>query len=263
MLVRHSEGIAQENPTKNGQKITCLHNAGITLIALIITIILLLILAGVTINLFLGENGIINKTRYAKDKYEEEQEKEQNELEKLYSSMLIATNDNSQITISVEDLNKIIDEKVDNIIEERMREGIVGINSNCLLMNSSNSSLNTGTLWLNSFSNSFGTSFSKYFEYNSSNGEITCLKNGWYMMYMAVNCAGYTDGWSTTTARLYINNIDVSKVYSATGSDSVNNDDNTNISIYLKEGDKILVSKVTEKSNLNNRNNVYFKIFKI
>lgn len=34
-------------------------NSGITLIALIITIILLLILAGVVINLVLGENGII------------------------------------------------------------------------------------------------------------------------------------------------------------------------------------------------------------
>ena len=42
---------------------------GITLIALVITIIVLIILAGVTINLTLGENGIFNKAKYAKEEY--------------------------------------------------------------------------------------------------------------------------------------------------------------------------------------------------
>lgn len=43
---------------------------GITLIALVITIIVLIILAGVSINLVLGENGIIKKAQYAKSEYE-------------------------------------------------------------------------------------------------------------------------------------------------------------------------------------------------
>ena len=38
---------------------------GITLIALVITIIILIILAGITINLLIGEEGIINKAKYA------------------------------------------------------------------------------------------------------------------------------------------------------------------------------------------------------
>ena len=38
-------------------------NKGITLVALIITVIVLLILAGVTISLVIGENGIINKSK--------------------------------------------------------------------------------------------------------------------------------------------------------------------------------------------------------
>ena len=41
---------------------------GITLIALVITIIVLIILAGVSINLILGENGIIAKARQASKK---------------------------------------------------------------------------------------------------------------------------------------------------------------------------------------------------
>ena len=38
---------------------------GITLIALIVTIILMLILAGVVISLTIGENGLINTAKYA------------------------------------------------------------------------------------------------------------------------------------------------------------------------------------------------------
>ena len=45
------------------------NNLGITLIALIITIIILIILAGVTINLSIGENGLFSKAKYAKEEY--------------------------------------------------------------------------------------------------------------------------------------------------------------------------------------------------
>ncbi len=53
---------------------------GITLIALTITIILLLILAGVVINLTIGENGILNYAKEAKVKTEEEVAREKLEL---------------------------------------------------------------------------------------------------------------------------------------------------------------------------------------
>ena len=42
-------------------------NTAITLIALIITIIVLLILAGVTLNMVMGESGIFNKANSAKE----------------------------------------------------------------------------------------------------------------------------------------------------------------------------------------------------
>lgn len=38
-------------------------NKGITLVALVVTIVVLLILAGISINLLLGENGIIKKRK--------------------------------------------------------------------------------------------------------------------------------------------------------------------------------------------------------
>ena len=54
---------------------------GITLIALVVTIVVLLILAGVTISLLLDENGIISKSKDARNKWEEAQEKEQKEMD--------------------------------------------------------------------------------------------------------------------------------------------------------------------------------------
>lgn len=43
---------------------------GITLVALVITIIVLLILAGVTISLTLGENGLLNRAEQSKNAHE-------------------------------------------------------------------------------------------------------------------------------------------------------------------------------------------------
>ena len=49
---------------------------GITLIALIITIIVLLILAGVSISMVVGENGILNRAQEASEKTKFASEKE-------------------------------------------------------------------------------------------------------------------------------------------------------------------------------------------
>ncbi len=56
---------------------------GITLIALVITIIVLLILAGVSISMLTGDNGIITQAKKAKEKTEEAKIKEEQELENL------------------------------------------------------------------------------------------------------------------------------------------------------------------------------------
>ena len=58
-------------------------NKGITLIALVITIIVLLILAGVSISMLTGDNGILTQAKLAKEKTEEAQRKEEQQLESL------------------------------------------------------------------------------------------------------------------------------------------------------------------------------------
>ena len=53
-----------------------LQEKGITLIALVVTIIILLILAGVTLNIALSDNGLFSKTKEAAEKYKKAQEDE-------------------------------------------------------------------------------------------------------------------------------------------------------------------------------------------
>ena len=60
---------------------------GITLIALVITIIVLLILAGITLNLALDEDGIIRKALSVRDEYKEAEQREQNTLNELYGML--------------------------------------------------------------------------------------------------------------------------------------------------------------------------------
>jgi len=62
-------------------------NKGITLIALVITIVVLIILAGVAISLSIGENGIFNKAKYASEMYSNEQENEKIEIGKYPNSI--------------------------------------------------------------------------------------------------------------------------------------------------------------------------------
>ena len=51
-------------------------NAGITLIALVVTVVVLLILAGISISMLTGENGILNRASEAKEKTKLGQEDE-------------------------------------------------------------------------------------------------------------------------------------------------------------------------------------------
>ena len=62
-------------------------NKGITLIALVVTIVVLLILAAITLNLVLGNNGIISKARDARDKTKQAQVNSELEMNQLLDEM--------------------------------------------------------------------------------------------------------------------------------------------------------------------------------
>ena len=62
-------------------------NKGITLVALVITIIIIIILAGITLGALLGSNGLITRTKKAVEYYEKAQQDEIIEMDKLYTRL--------------------------------------------------------------------------------------------------------------------------------------------------------------------------------
>ena len=71
-----------KNSIKN-LKLKMKENKAITLIALVITIVVLIILAGVLISLTLGNNGLFNKAKLGKEKYANAQDYEETEIAKV------------------------------------------------------------------------------------------------------------------------------------------------------------------------------------
>ena len=72
-------------------------NKGITLIALIITIIILLILAGITIGTLTGENGLFTRAQQAKEKTQESQEKENKTIENYIAQIDEMSDENTLV----------------------------------------------------------------------------------------------------------------------------------------------------------------------
>lgn len=79
---------------------------GITLVVLIITVVVLLILSGVTISMIVTDNGIINKTQKAKQNVEDVTTDTQTRLNELYSQGTYI----DEIYGTIEDLEDINDE---------------------------------------------------------------------------------------------------------------------------------------------------------
>ena len=85
-------------------------NKGITLVALIITIIILLILTGITIATLGGENGLFTKVKLGKERYAISEAKEKLELE--ITNLQIEQNGKGE-QLTKEDLPKMNNEEID------------------------------------------------------------------------------------------------------------------------------------------------------
>ncbi len=94
---------------------------GITLIALVITIIVLLILAGVSIATLTGENGILTRANEAKEETEISTEKEQIQLA-LIEYEMDSLNKDKYALIEKETKQKILDKTEESILEGEIIE---------------------------------------------------------------------------------------------------------------------------------------------
>ena len=107
-----------------------LENKGITLIALVITIIILIILAGVSLTLILGENGIITKVKDAKQKQDIARITEKLELLKgpvLIDKTVVNLNDYLQILqekteeYNINDIERVNENNVYAVLEGKYK----------------------------------------------------------------------------------------------------------------------------------------------
>ena len=89
---------------------------GITIVSLVVTIIVLLILAGVAINFTIGEDGIFKRAQNAAKRYENAQKNEEKELQSLSNYIDNVMNENN---ISEED----DDEELITNVKEAIQKG--------------------------------------------------------------------------------------------------------------------------------------------
>ena len=98
---------------EKNRKVQKFKERGITLIALVITIIVLLILAGVTLSTLTGDSGILSNAEKAKDKTDQATLKEEVSLKVIEDEL------DTQNQLTIEDrLNKIENAKVEKIRED-------------------------------------------------------------------------------------------------------------------------------------------------
>ncbi len=71
----------------NNEKIKRLKEQGVTLVALVVTIIIMLILAGVALSIALGDNGLISMAKKATEKYQDAQQGEEDSLQDLEDNL--------------------------------------------------------------------------------------------------------------------------------------------------------------------------------
>ena len=106
-------------------------NKGITLVELVITIIVLIILAGVTIGLINGNDGILSKTKLAQGRYQnsanEENEKintYENEIDK--NTIDVASSRDDTIVLKKDEYNKLINANSYSLDEKEIGTWIDG-----------------------------------------------------------------------------------------------------------------------------------------
>ena len=96
MKLKELKQIKLKGGNKKIMKVKIKQERGITLIALVVTIVVLLILAGVSINAIFNDNGIIARAQDAQNKMNEAQQKDLNSINELNNWIENQTSGNTQ-----------------------------------------------------------------------------------------------------------------------------------------------------------------------
>ena len=126
-------------------------NKGITLVALVITIVIILILAGVALNLTIGENGLIAKAKTTKNIHDNAVEEEQAKLAELEAQIGEILNGGTRITFSQAKESSMLT-KTDNT-ELAVTDGTVTIPAGYMVAEDSGETIDEGIVITDASSN--------------------------------------------------------------------------------------------------------------
>ena len=170
---------------------------GITLVALVVTIVILLILAGISISA-VTQTGLFGKAKQATEKYKEAEEKERIQTE-LYSMQIeMNTNNDSKTKLG----KKLYDKNIEN-----------GSKWNIIVLNDSKKIYGTGWSFIEKGSKIGNTTTNKAWIINDSTQEIIKLEDDSYTELSYASSVGTTEG--------LIFNLDPSIIENAT-KDNIN-----------------------------------------
>ena len=96
-------------------------NQGITLIALVVTIVVLLILAGVSLNMVLGQNGIVTKAKEARDKTEQAKQNDLASMDQDVKDIDDILNDGESPSVDWDEILKKADENPDQFRDQEQQ----------------------------------------------------------------------------------------------------------------------------------------------
>ncbi len=225
-----------------------MYEGGITLIALVVTVVVLLILAGVSLNLVIGNEGILTRSKEAVDKYGKQAENEQQGLNNVetwlgeqFGGSTGSGEDKGVIKVPVNTKatkNGTIDGKEANINNPIIPEGYTPINAGSATWGDGNSSpaqssianglvikddSNNEWVWIpveaSTLSNMYATSTKENGETISGDVGVTTK------MYTKTTTIGKT-GDTVTISRSTPNTTDYREPDLVVGSDSTSYDEN-------------------------------------
>ena len=193
---------------------------GITLVSLVVTIIILIILAGVSINLTLGENGIVTMAKKARENIELAQVDEQTKLNNLYDEIAaeggVSSNPSNEETTKLAEFKREIASTLTDMgIETEENADTSTIISNIRELAEASSKEQEPEFYTYGNTYTFLSDYKKvYVSLNRTTTAILSL-NG-------IECTpiiAYTTSSSVQTQHLYeLNNIKANDTISGTGS---------------------------------------------
>lgn len=123
--ITHTDSlIEKEKKTTKYKNVT--QEKGITMVTLVVTIVIMLILIGITVNLTLGNNGIIERTKQAKKDIEQTALNEQYQMNVLYDEML-STSGSGGGDISTDGIPDAIVEYIEAKLNVNTKENMLKI----------------------------------------------------------------------------------------------------------------------------------------